>query len=92
MTCPTCNNARTCGCDIAWGSCIGCHAPNRRPAPGCVYCPFCIDECDENLGCLAHNLEIGAALCRAFWLGQCYEEPFPDSAGDWWPGCQRPVP
>jgi hypothetical protein len=39
--------------------------------------------------CLASNLAIAGALCEAFWLGQCFEEPYPDVDGTWHPGCHR---
>lgn len=92
MTCPACSNARPCGGDAAWGSCIGCHASNRRPGPGCVYCPICIDECDENLDCLASNLEIGAALCAAFSQGQLAYNWTLFGQDAWRPGCGRSAP
>lgn len=44
---------------------------------------------------LSHNLAIGAALVRAFKLGDEHgawvENPYPD-AKPWWPGCGRSAP
>lgn len=50
---------------------------------------------DDRLATLAHNLAIGAGLCRAFNLGGCLDEV---SGADWitimrWtPGCGKPAP
>lgn len=46
----------------------------------------------EWLCTLAHNLQIGAALCWSFELGAKHGNCFPDMCTGFQPGCQRSAP
>ena len=80
-----------------WYVCLGCHhVSGRLEEPACFECgdesaPFEIDLL--LLATLSYNLAIGAALCRAFWLGDVNGLFYMDeSRNTWRPGCGRSAP
>lgn len=66
----------------------------------CMQCLFTNDDgpCDtcRALRCLASNLRIAAALCRAYQIGwspqQRDQRGVGESVSIWAPGCHRPAP
>ena len=82
-------------CDeLLWEPCTWCNRNGANLPDG--FCDVCSNQGEvpidvSDLATLAHNLAIGAALCRAFELGR-RREACPVPWGGWVSGCGKAAP